>query len=80
MAIENVKVFGDVEINRTNIIRVSANKMDRGQMALDIRRWYLNDDDEYAPSGKGISIPVKAMGDLGKIIQAALKDPVFKEG
>ena len=48
---------GTIEIQNGNgVIRVQASEY-RGEMGLDIRRYYLDDQGEWKPTRKGIRIP-----------------------
>jgi hypothetical protein len=67
MAVETVTTIAQIDVNRTTQVQVSINKMTgRGgdKFAVDVRRWYLDDTDEWAPTSKGISIPVEKFNDV----------------
>ncbi len=44
-------------------IRISINEY-QGHRYIDIREFYLNNDEVFAPSSKGVTIPPHLIGDL----------------
>ena len=55
--------IADIERNSAEIIRVEISEF-RDKKLLNIRTWYLNDKNEYAPTKKGITVSVDKIADL----------------
>lgn len=53
----------DIERNSTEIIRIEISEF-REKKLLNIRTWYLNDQNEYAPTKKGVTISIDKIADL----------------
>jgi hypothetical protein len=47
---------GDIERNETEVVRVSTEEF-KGRKYLDIRVYFENDDGEWKPTKKGVTIP-----------------------
>lgn len=68
------KVDRVVQTGKKSQIQIKATEF-KGKEFIDIRNFYLNDEDEYVPSGKGISIP----RDNAKAVYKYLKELLQEE-
>lgn len=59
--------IADIAKNKTEIIRVEITEYAQKKL-LNIRTWYLNDANEYAPTKKGIAIALDKTEDLRKAL------------
>jgi hypothetical protein len=76
---ENTKVLYCFAMGRD--VGVASVNEYKGREALDIRRFYYNaDEDTFAPTGKGIRIPVMEVPQLLDALAAAKKDGTFDGG
>ena len=55
--------IADIERNSAEIIRIEISEF-REKKLLNIRTWYLNDQNEYAPTKKGVTINIDKIADL----------------
>jgi len=64
------QLLGELLVNKrgTESVRVSKSIDKNGAEVYDIRRWYINDDDEWAPTKKGVSIKAEMMADVIKLL------------
>ncbi len=62
------EIIAEFEKNRTEKIKVSLSEF-KGKKLVDIRIWYLNDDNEYAPSKKGVAISLELLPQLIEALQ-----------
>lgn len=69
MAIKEIETVAEVEINDTTAVFVIINEIN-GRLALDVRRWFINDENQWAPTGKGISI---SNGAIEKVVEGIVK-------
>ncbi len=63
-------IIGDIPRNTTEITRVSISEF-KGKKYLDIRIWFKDDNGEYAPGKKGVSVNVDAIAELKNLIARA---------
>jgi len=73
--VENVAQINDTRPG--NAIFVSINETGKDRYAVDVRRWYIGDDEEWHPTTKGISIPAARLSAVLDAIQAAAGHEVF---
>ena len=60
MAITEIATVAEIPEGRPgNSIFVSVNDLGNGRLAVDLRRWYQDDAEEWKPTSKGISIPTQ---------------------
>ncbi|MDH5716312.1 MAG: transcriptional coactivator p15/PC4 family protein [Spirochaetia bacterium] len=62
--------IADIERNKTEIIRIEISEF-KDKKLLNIRTWYLNDNGEYAPTKKGISLNIDKFNALKEAILKA---------
>jgi hypothetical protein len=62
MAITEIETLADLPLNDDESIFVALNDIN-GRLAVDIRKWYVSDDD-WRPTQKGISLPIKLVAEL----------------
>jgi hypothetical protein len=69
-------VILEVQKNHTERLRVSVSEY-RGRMFVDLRTWYVGDDGEYRPSGKGVVIRPSQVAEVvqGLLLAARAADP-----
>ncbi len=60
-------VIADIEKNAEEIVRARVTEF-RGRHYVDLRTYYLADDDEWRPTKKGISIPVESFEELETVL------------
>lgn len=64
--------IADIPKNKTEIIRVEITEYAQKKL-LNIRTWYLNDANEYAPTKKGIAVALDKVEDLRKALDEVAK-------
>ena len=62
--------IADIERSKTEIIRVEITEFN-GKKLINIRTWYKNDKDEYAPTKKGIALSIDKFSDLKNAMELA---------
>lgn len=73
MAITEIATIAEIPEGRPgNSIFVSLNDTGNGRMAVDVRRWYVGDDNEWRPTQKGISLPVQYLSTVIDALQTAI--------
>lgn len=77
MAIKELAIIAEINTRPDNQIRVVLNDTGNGNLAIDVRRWYVGDDEEWHPTGKGISIPFKHADEVYAAIGEAMVHPDF---
>ena len=76
MSITELATLAQIDLAQPgNAIFVALNDLGGGKLALDVRRWYVGDDEEWHPTGKGISIPAQ----LAATVVKALTDGLERE-
>lgn len=66
----------EVQKNSTERLRVSVSEY-RGRTFVDLRTWFVGDDGEYRPSGKGVTIRPAQVAEIvqGLMLAARAADP-----
>jgi hypothetical protein len=66
------EVIGQFEKNATEVVRLSLTEY-RGHKLIDVRVYYSNDDGEYRPTKKGVSLAVERYADFKRALLALEK-------
>jgi hypothetical protein len=66
------EVIAQFEKNATEVVRISLTEY-RGHKLLDVRVYYSNDDGEYRPTKKGVSLAVERYTDFKRAMLALEK-------
>lgn len=66
------EIIAEFEKNKSEKIRLSLSEFN-GKPRVDLRIWYLNDSNEYAPSKKGVSLSTELVPGLIKALQQTLE-------
>lgn len=74
MAIETIKDISEIQLNGGTKIRVVLSKLSADKFGIDVRRWYLDDGDEWRPTQKGIMIPAEHVGDIVQAIEQGVDE------
>lgn len=73
---ERIDVF-EFERNETEKVMVSMSKF-RGNLLADLRIFFVNEDNEWRPTKKGVSIPADKLSELkeavNKLVELAGKE------
>lgn len=62
--------IADIPRNKTEIIRIEITEY-REKKLLNIRTWYENEEGNYAPTKKGVAIPIENFDQLYQAIAKA---------
>ena len=63
-------MIGDLERNATEVVRVSTEEF-KGRKYIDIRIYFKNDEGEWKPTKKGVTIQPDRIGDLISLLNKA---------
>ncbi len=63
-------VVGDLERNPTEVVRVSAEEF-KGRKYIDIRIYFKNDEGEWKPTKKGVTVQPERLDDLIALLTKA---------
>lgn len=73
------EVLLEIQRSRNNRLRI-ARSVFKGKTYVDVRQYYLADDDSWKPSPKGISLRVEELADLARVLrEVALRSPVAED-
>ena len=65
------EVFGEFPVSKNGDIKVVVSKATKsGRDHINIRRWYQDENGEFRPTSKGLTIPFKDLEQLQEILQA----------
>ena len=67
---DNCQVIGEIPITTHQIIRVQTGEF-RRKPRIDIRQYFLDDDDTFRPSQRGVAVPMDEIDKLLEFIQKA---------
>jgi hypothetical protein len=63
-------VIGDIERSETEVLRISAEEY-KGRKSVDIRIYFANDDGEWKPTKKGVTIQPDKVDTFLELIKKA---------
>ncbi len=63
-------LIGKFNKNTQEMMRVSIEEF-KNKKYLDIRTYYLNDENEWKPTKKGVTVSLELIPELSKLIQKA---------
>jgi predicted phosphoadenosine phosphosulfate sulfurtransferase len=66
------EVIAQFEKNATEVVRVSLTEY-RGRQLIDLRVYYSDDEGQYRPTKKGVSLAVGLYGDFKKALHSLEK-------
>lgn len=72
-----ITTLAEVLVNKRGSESIRVNKYvnnENGEVSYDIRRWYLNDNDEFAPTQKGVRVKREFIQDILNAITADLEE------
>jgi len=76
MAITELESLAQIDLAQPgNAVFVSLNDVGSGKVAVDVRRWYVGDDEEWHPTTKGISIPAQMVQQIAEVLTDATQNP-----
>lgn len=73
------EVFAMVDIGRGNKIRVARIEGKDGAYAIDIRRFFENDEGEDCPTAKGVRFSHEAAGEIIAAVLDAMDEAEFNQ-
>lgn len=62
--------IADISKNKSEIIRVEITEF-KGKNLVNVRTWYLNDQNEYAPTKKGVAVSLAQLEELRQALNKA---------
>jgi len=63
---------GEISLNETSVVRVRVTDFG-GKFRIDIRRFFYSEDDQqFVPTTKGVTVPINEGANLVKLIQGAI--------
>jgi len=75
----NQKVIHEIHKNHATVIRISID-MYQGKDYVDVREFYLGDDDEFHPTKKGVKFSQDLVGDMVKGLKQLQKGEDSADG